>query len=461
MTDLQRPVHFVGIGGVGMSGLAELMHRRGHPVSGSDLSESTTLDRLRELGIEVALGHHESQVGKASRVVCSSAIPSDNPELREARRRGIPIAKRGELLAEVMAEGPSIAIAGTHGKTTTTALVGHLMREGGLDPTVLLGGSLMGARSSGLWLGAGDWIVAESDESDGSFLLLRPSIAVVTNVDPDHLDHHGSFEALQQAFVKFCEGIEDEGAAIVCADQAGSRALISELRGRVVRYGIAEDSDLRAGGLVSNGTGMRFDVARDDRMLGSIRLPLPGAHNVANALAALAVALELGIPFATAAKALESFPGVARRFELKGEARGIQVVDDYGHHPSEIRATLAAAREAHPGRLVTLFQPHRFSRTRDCFEEFAGSFDDSDVLVVCETYSAGEAPIAGAEASRLADAIRAAGHPDTRFIAEFDEIVDVLPGELRAGDLLLTLGAGNIALLGPLLLERLESEEES
>jgi len=461
MTDSQRAIHFVGIGGVGMSGLAELVHRRGHPVSGSDLSESATLDHLRGLGIEVAVGHHESQVGKVSRVVCSSAIPSDNPELREARRRGIPIVKRGELLAEVMAEGPSIAIAGTHGKTTTTALVGHLMREGGLDPTVLLGGRLTGARSSGLWLGAGEWIVAESDESDGSFLLLSPRIGVVTNVDPDHLDHHGSYEALQRAFVEFCEGIEDEGAAIVCADQAGSRALICELRGRVLRYGIAEDSDLRASGLVSDGIGMRFDVARDGRRMGSVRLPLPGAHNVANALAALAVALELGIPFATATKALESFPGVVRRFEFKGEARGIRVVDDYGHHPAEVRATLAAARNAHPGRLVTLFQPHRFSRTRDCFEEFATAFADTDVLVVCETYAAGEAPIEGAEASQLADAIRRAGHPDTRFIAGFDEIVDVLPGELRAGDLLLTLGAGNVALLGPRVLEQLDSEGEA
>ncbi len=453
-----RHIHFVGIAGVGMSGLAELMHARGAAVSGSDLAGGRIVDHLRELGVEVALGHEAGNVARADLVVISTAIQADNPEVVAARERGISVVHRSELLAEAMNDQRGIAISGTHGKTTTTALVAQLLVRGGLDPTALVGGALSDERGlrSGAVIGASPWFVTEADESDGSFLRLAPRIAVVTNIDADHLDHYGDMKALENAFFRFASSVPEDGLVVICQDHAATRTLANRLKGRVLRYGLEAGADLAA--YTSRADG--FEVRFHGDALGRVELPLPGAHNVANALASIAVGLELGVDFEVMRRALADFRGVARRFETKGKAKGIRVVDDYGHHPVEVRATLEAAQSQNPGRVVVIFQPHRFTRTRDLLNEFAGAFGDADVLVIADTYAAGEAPIAGAEASTLAAAIADAGAREVRFIATLDEIAETLPAELRARDLVLTLGAGDVTKLGPMLLERLAGGED-
>ena len=456
-----RQIHFLGIGGIGMSGLAELLHRQGYAVSGSDLAEGATVERLRNLGVSVAIGHAASQVGNADVLVYSSAIRGNNPELLEAEQRKIPIIPRAEMLAEVMRLQDGIAIAGTHGKTTTTSLVAHVLAAAGLDPTAVIGGRVITAGAGereqpedrrGVLLGEGRLLVAEADESDGSFLRLAPVLAVVTNIDPEHLDHYGSFEALQDAFVDFANCIPFWGLAVLCFDHPGVQAILPRLTRRYMTYGFSGQADLTATSLEPDGFGVRFGVRRHGEVLGSARVPLPGRHNVANALAALAVALELEIPFETAASSLNEFAGIERRFERKGEARGVLFVDDYGHHPAEVRATLSAARDVHSGRVVVVFQPHRYTRTRDCFEEFATAFNEADVLVLCEIYAAGEDKIPGIDGRAVAEAIRAHGHRDVRYASELDEVVASLPSKLQAGDLVITLGAGNVSSLGPRLL---------
>ncbi len=450
-------IHFVGIAGVGMSGLAELMHSRGFEVSGSDLAGGRIVEHLRGLGVRVELGHAQANANSADLVVVSTAIASDNPEVLAARRNGIPVVHRSQLLAEAMRSTQGIAISGTHGKTTTTALTTHLLSEAGLDPTALVGGSLLGGAQSrgGAIIGRGDWFVTEADESDGSFLRLAPCITVTTNIDADHLDHYGDMETLEQAFFRFASDVPFWGLSIVCNDHPTVRALADRLPGRVLRYGLETGAELLATNLSADASGSRFSVARGGKPLGEATLPLPGAHNVANALAAVAVAMEIGVGFEQIAAALATFRGVARRFEHKGSAAGIRVVDDYGHHPVEVQATLQAARAVHTGRIVTVFQPHRFTRTRDCMGEFGKAFADCDRLVIADTYRAGEAPIAGAEASALARTIEQSGHRDVRFIETLDEIAATLAGELREGDLVITLGAGDVTKLGPMLLERL------
>ncbi len=455
-----RHVHFVGIGGIGMCGLAELLHNQGYAVSGSDLREGATVERLRSLGIAVSIGHEASQVGPADVVVYSSAVGRANPELLEAERRKVPVIPRAEMLAEVMRLKHGIAVGGSHGKTTTTSLIAHVLHAAGLDPTAVIGGRVLAAESAptGARLGAGELLVAEADESDGSFLRLAPVIAVVTNVDPEHLDHYGSYEALQQAFAAFANRVPFWGLAVLCLDHPGVQALLPHMTRRTTSYGFTPQADLVAGEVVVEGAGTRFRVRRRGEDLGAVRIRLPGRHNVLNALATLGVALELDVPFARAAAALESFLGIERRFETKGCVAGVRVVDDYGHHPEEIRATLAAAREVHSGRLLVAFQPHRYTRTRDLWEAFQTAFNHADVLILTEVYAAGEDKIPGCEAAGLADEIRAHGHRDVRFVSDLEDVLEALVGEAAAGDLVITLGAGSISGLGERLLRRLRQE---
>ncbi len=452
-------IHFVGIGGIGMCGIAELLHGLGYTITGSDLSEGATVARLRQLDVSVVVGHDEAHVGAADVVVVSSAIRAGNPEVREAERRGIPVIPRAEMLAELMRLQDGIAVAGTHGKTTTTSLVAHVLEDAGLDPTAVVGGRIAtGAPSgerTGARLGRGTFLVAEADESDGSFLRLAPVIAVITNVEPEHLDHYGSEEALQDAFVRFANGVPFFGLCVVCLDHPGIQELLPRLTRRRATYGFSPQAEWGAAEPLLEASGARFGVRRGERALGEVALPLTGRHNVLNALAAIAVADEAGVPFARIREALARFPGVERRFETKGEAAGVRVIDDYGHHPTEIRATLGAARAVHGGRLVVVFQPHRYSRTRDLFEDFAAAFHEADLLWITEIYAAGEAKLPGVEGVALADAVRARGHRDVRFAPDLTTLPEAMAAELRAGDWVLTLGAGDITQLGPRLLAAL------
>jgi len=455
-----RRVHFVGAGGIGMCGIAELLATQGYEVTGSDLRDGPTLARLRAHGIAIAIGHDARHVGDADVVVYSSAVRRSNPELLEAERRKIPVIPRAEMLAEVMRLKDGIAVAGSHGKTTTTSLIAHLLAQAGLDPTAIIGGRVLapGADPSTTRLGTGDLLVAEADESDGSFLRLAPVIAVVTNIDPEHLDHYGSYEALKDAFAAFANRVPFWGAAVLCLDHPGVQAIVPRMSRRTLTYGTASQADLVATEIAVEGLAMRFSVRQRGALLGPARVRLTGQHNVRNALAALSVALELGVPFAQAADALDSFGGIERRFQIKGDAVGVRVVDDYGHHPAEVRATLAAARAVHEGRIVVAFQPHRYTRTRDLWDDFARSFNDADVLIVSEIYGAGEDKIPGVDAAGLVAALRAHGHHDAEFVADLDEVLARLRARVRPGDLVLTLGAGSVSSLSDRLLAALREE---
>lgn len=457
MKNRVQHLHFVGIAGVGMSGLAELMRHRGFEVSGSDLAGGRIVDHLRNLGIRVDIGHDAANAQGADVVIRSTAIDAGNREIVEADRRGIPVISRGEMLAEAMRESKGIAISGTHGKTTTTALVAHLLVEAGLDPTALVGGWLQrgAGRAGGTVIGEGDWFVTEADESDGSFLRLSPGITVITNIDADHLDHYGDFDNLEDAFLRFARKVPFWGATILCTDHPRVRTLADKIDGRVIRYGTLGDADFVARDIESHESGTRFVVEHAGKSMGQFFVPLPGNHNVANTLAALCVAHEVGVSLRGAADLLTSFGGVARRFEHKGTRAGVRVVDDYGHHPVEVVATLEAARAQHGGRVITIFQPHRFTRTRDCMDEFADAFSDCDVLIIADTFAAGESPIEGASAEDLARAIVAHGHSNVSFVATLPEISEHLSTLLVAGDLVITLGAGDITRLGPMLLDQL------
>jgi len=451
-------VHFVGIGGIGMCGLAELLHNQGYRVTGSDLKAGATVERLRSLGIEVAEGHDARNLQSADVVVVSSAIPAGNPEVGEAQQRRIPVIPRAEMLAEVMRLKDGIAVAGTHGKTTTTSLIAHVLDCAGLDPTAIVGGRVLGLGNerTGARLGAGELLVAEADESDGSFLRLAPVIAVITNIESEHLDYYGSFAAIQKAFTSFANRIPFWGLTVLCLDHPGVQSILPKLTRRTTTYGFSTQAELVATDAEVNHWGTRFRVRHRGERLGPVHLPLPGRHNVQNALATIAVALELEVPFRSAAEALEGFPGVERRFESKGAVGGIRVVDDYGHHPTEIVATLAAARSIHSGRIVVVFQPHRYTRTRDLFDDFVSAFHDADLLVLTEIYAAGEPKIPGVESAALADAIRAHGHRRVQLVRDLDRVPETLVPELRDGDMVITLGAGNVCSVGPQLLAALE-----
>ncbi len=450
-------VHFVGIGGIGMCGIAELLHNQGMVVSGSDLSEGLSVQRLRSLGISVFTGHSAENIQDADVVVYSSAVARDNAELQQAEELKIPVIRRAEMLAELMRLKDGIAVAGTHGKTTTTSLITHVLESAGLDPTAVIGGRVISSEPerTGSKMGKSNLLVAEADESDGSFLRLAPVHAVVTNIDPEHLEAYGSYEELKEAFVHFINAIPFWGLAVLCIDHPGVQAILPKLTRRITTYGFSPEADLVASDVKQETPGVSFAVRRGDDELGRVRIRLPGDHNISNTLATLAIAQELEVPFQRAADALEFFLGIERRFETKGREAGVLVVDDYGHHPAEIRATLAAARALHQGRIVTVFQPHRYTRTRDLFDEFSTAFSDADVIYVCDIYSAGETPIAGATAEALTQAIETQSRREVHFAADLDKVAARLPGELREGDLVITLGAGSISSLGPRILQAL------
>ena len=410
-----RHVHFVGIGGSGMSGIAEILLDLGYRVSGSDRRRNEAVERLERRGAKVVIGHDAAHVEGAHVVVYSSAVPRDNVELQAARRLGIPTIPRAEMLAELMRVKYGVAVAGTHGKTTTTSMVAAVLAEGGLDPTIVVGGRIVGLGASAR-LGQGEYLVAEADESDGSFLRLTPALAVVTTIDAEHLDHYGTLDALREAFLAFVNRVPFYGAAVLCLDQPDIQRLLPRVEKRVITYGLEASADLVARRVQLAGLTSRFDVHRRDQHLGECRLRVPGRHNVLNALAAVAVGLELELSFPVIQRALAGFAGVQRRFQVLGTAAGVTVVDDYGHHPAEIRATLAAAKAGFDGRVITVFQPHRYTRTQSLYQEFLTAFNQSDVVIVMDVYPAGEPPIPGVSAADLAEAIRTHGHRDVSYL---------------------------------------------
>jgi UDP-N-acetylmuramate--alanine ligase len=460
MSGALAPLHFVGIGGIGMAALAELFHARGHHVSGSDLASSPTFERLRKLGIDARLGHDAQALGSAETVVRSSAIAEDNPELCAARERGLRIMTRGALLAEVLRSRDAIAIAGSHGKTTTSAMTAHLLEAGGLDPLALIGGRVPrpDGDASPVKLGSGALIVAEVDESDGSFLLARPVIAVVNNIDPEHLDHYGTRRALLDAFVQFANAVPALGTCILGIDHEGVTEIRSEITARTITFGFRTDANVRADSVQPIAGGQRVEGQLSDGRRFAFEVPMPGRHNVLNALAAIAVGLERGVDLPVLTAGLASFPGVSRRFERKGGDGRIEVVDDYAHHPAELKAALAGARSIHPGPITAIFQPHRFTRTRDCWDEFVAAFADADRVVLADIYPASEAPIEGIDSARLAQSIAAAGHPDVHYGGGLDAIASDWSERLRDGELVLTLGAGDVVGLGPRILARRQGE---
>ncbi|WP_294323309.1 UDP-N-acetylmuramate--L-alanine ligase [uncultured Sphingomonas sp.] len=442
-------IHFVGIGGIGMSGIAEVMHNLGYKVQGSDVAEGYVVDGLRARGIDVHIGHRAENVEGVAVVVTSTAIKPGNPERDHALAKRIPVVRRAEMLAELMRLKSTVAVAGTHGKTTTTSLIAALLDAGGVDPTVINGG-IINSYGSNARLGASDWMVVEADESDGSFLRLDGTIAVVTNIDPEHLDHYGSFDRAKDAYVEFIENVPFYGAAVLCLDHPEVQALIPRIRDRrIVTYGFAAQADVRGVEVTAGRDGNRFDcVVRDrdgnTRTIEGIHLPMAGRHNVQNALAAIAVAVELGLDDATIAQGFAKFGGVKRRFTRVGEVAGMTVIDDYGHHPVEIRAVLSAAREATGGRVIAVVQPHRYSRLGALMDEFAQAFNDADAVHVLPVYAAGEAPVEGVSAEALVDGIRLRGHRSAQVAVDKDALATALAAEGQDGDLIVCLGAGDI-----------------
>jgi UDP-N-acetylmuramate--alanine ligase len=454
-------VHFVGIGGSGMSGIAEVMLSLGYQVQGSDLRNNASVQRLESLGATVFIGHNKKNIRDADAVVVSSAVDESNPEVAAAREQLMPIVRRAEMLAELMRFRYSIAVAGTHGKTTTTSLVASVLAEGGLDPTFVIGGRLKSADSNAR-LGQGEYLVAEADESDASFVHLKPMLAIVTNIDADHMStYDGDLEKLRSGFVEFLHNLPFYGLAIVCTDDQGVNEILGRIGRSTVTYGTGDDADIRAENIEFSESQTRFRVVRADRKEAlDISLRLPGLHNVRNALAAIAVAEELQIGDRAVVTALGKFEGIDRRFQSQGEvetANGrVMLVDDYGHHPTEIAATLAAARAGWPDRRIVLaFQPHRYSRTRDLMDDFATVLSEADVLLLLEVYAAGEDPIAGADGRAIARAVRSRGGVEPIFVEELDSVPEVLEGVLAEGDLVLTMGAGDIGALATELPKRL------
>ena len=454
-----RRVHFVGIGGTGMCGIAEVLLNLGYEVSGSDLSQNEAVFRLRRLGAKVSMGHRAENVEGGEVVVYSSAVSQENVEVAEARRRKIPVIRRAEMLAELMRMKYSIAVAGAHGKTTTTSLIAAILAAAGLDPTVVVGGRI-NAIGANARLGEGEYLVAEADESDGTFLRLVPTIAVVTNIDEEHLDFYRDFRAIKQAFLEFVNKVPFYGFSVVCLDHPAVQEIIPGIEKRFFTYGFGSQADYIGEEFRYEAGEAAFAVRRRSGRLGEIRLRIPGRHNAYNALAAAAVASELEVPFEAVQAGLHGFDGIGRRLERIGEAEGVAVMDDYGHHPEEIRATLRAVREAWPERrLVVLFQPHRYTRTHHLGKAFHTAFYDADLLFVAPIYAAGEAPIPGVSASSIAEGVRAHGHKGCEEVKDLKEAAGKLAGAIRPGDLVLTLGAGDVWKAGRELLERLSAGE--
>ena len=442
-------IHFIGIGGIGMSGIAEVMHNLGYTVQGSDVAEGYVVEGLRAKGIAVSIGHKAENLGDAAVVVTSTAIKRGNPEVELAYEKRIPVVRRAEMLAELMRLKNTVAVAGTHGKTTTTSMVAALLDAGGVDPTVINGG-IINSYGSNARLGASDWMVIEADESDGSFLRLDGTIAVVTNIDPEHLDHYGSFDAVKRAFVEFVENVPFYGAALLCLDHPEVQAIIPRIRDRrVITYGFSAQADVRGENVTPIPGGNRFDVivrnrAGALRTIAGVELPMPGRHNVQNALAAVGVAIELGVPDPLIVTGFAKFGGVKRRFTKVGEVDGVTVIDDYGHHPVEIRAVLAAAREGARGRVIAVVQPHRFTRLRDLMEDFQSAFNDADIVYAAPVYPAGEAPIDGVDAAHLVQGLKNRGHRAAFEISGADALAQELARIVQPDDMVICLGAGDI-----------------
>jgi UDP-N-acetylmuramate--alanine ligase len=453
-----RHVHFVGIGGIGMSGLAEILRTLEFDVSGSDLRGNDITRRLAELGVRIDVGHRAANVVGSDVVVFSSAISQDNPEILEARASGIPVIGRAEMLAELMRVKYGVAIAGSHGKTTTTSLIATVLRAAGLDPTVVVGGK-MAALGSNARLGAGDLLVAEADESDGSFLRLTPTIAVVTNIDPEHLDHYGTHDKIKDAFVEFASRVPFYGLAVMCLDHPHVQDILPRVSRRHVTYGVSAQADYSAKAIRYAGLTTAFQAFKRGEPLGEFVVNMPGTHNVLNCLAVIAVADELEVPLDVTKQALATFGGVGRRFSVIGEPAGIVLVDDYGHHPAEIEATLDAAQRAYNRRVVVAFQPHRYTRTRDLFDGFSRAFNKADVVLVTDIYPAGEQPIPGVTAGHLAQSIREHGHHDVTYVPDKRAVPDELLRRIQPGDIVIALGAGDINASVRELATRLASKE--
>jgi UDP-N-acetylmuramate--alanine ligase len=446
-------VHFVGIGGIGMSGIAEVMHNLGYSVQGSDIADSYVIDGLRKRGIKVMIGHSADNLGNAAVVVTSTAVKKGNPERDAALERRIPLVRRAEMLAELMRLKNTVAVAGTHGKTTTTSLIAAMLDHGGIDPTVINGG-IINSYGSNARLGASDWMVVEADESDGSFLRLDGTIAVVTNIDPEHLDHYGDFDAIKEAFVEFVENVPFYGAAIMCLDHPEVQAILPKIRDRrIITYGFSAQSDIRGENVTPYPGGNRFDAvirARDGalRSIEGIELPMPGRHNVQNSLAAVAVGLEMGMTDEQVQKGFIGFGGVKRRFTKVGEVEieggNATVIDDYGHHPVEIRAVLSAAREGALGRVIAVAQPHRFTRLRDHMDDFQQAFNDADIVYISPVYTAGESPIEGVDAEHLVAGLKGRGHRSANIISDATQLAEKLAETLEPNDMIVCLGAGDI-----------------
>ena len=456
-------IHFTGIGGIGMSGIAEILHNLGYPVQGSDIAANANVRRLQGLGVDVALGHDAENIGDAAVVVVSTAIRGDNPEIAAARARLTPVVRRAEMLGELMRLKWGIAVGGTHGKTTTTSLVAALMDAAGMDPTVINGG-IINAYGTNARLGDGDWMIVEADESDGSFLKLPATIAIVTNIDPEHLDHYGDFDSLRLAFESFVGNIPFYGCAVLCLDDPEVQAMIPHLSDRrIITYGLSPQADVRGADLRYRADRTVFDVEIKQRIrgrqasFGNVALPMLGEHNVRNALAALAVGWELGLDEKVICEALAGFKGVNRRFTRTGVANGITVIDDYGHHPVEIAHVLKAARAACHGKVIAVAQPHRYSRLNDLFEDFCSCFNDADKVLIADVYPAGEDPIPGADRDSLVDGLRNRGHRNVRALESADDLPGVIADIAGAGDFVICLGAGNITAWAHALPDRLEA----
>jgi len=448
-------LHFVGIGGIGMSGIAEVLLTMGYRVSGSDLKGSAITERLKSLGATVYTGHSPENIGDSFVVVTSSAVGPDNPEVRWAHELMVPVIPRAEMLSELMRMKYGVAVAGTHGKTTTTSLVGAVLTEAGLDPTIVVGGKV-GKLGSNAKLGQGNFLVAEADESDGSFLCLSPTVSVITNIDREHMDHYGSEEAMENAFVEFANRIPFYGALVVCLDDPRIQALMPRFGRRTVTYGLTGQVDVWARHVVQEKGRTRFEIIHRGVSAGTVELGIPGIHNVLNSLAAFAVGVELDVGHSTIVSALSGFTGVDRRSEVKGEAGGVFVMDDYGHHPTEVQAVLQGVRDSYDRRVVALFQPHRFSRTLDLAERFYTAFYGADILLVTDIYAAGEKPLPGVSAEALAEGIRNHGHRAVRYVGNLEAAAVELLAAVRPGDIAITLGAGNVWQAGESLLERLK-----
>jgi UDP-N-acetylmuramate--alanine ligase len=445
-------IHFVGIGGIGMSGIAEVLVNLGYPVSGSDLRATAVTRRLESLGIKIYEGHREEQVEEADVVVISSAVRPENPEIEGARKLQVPIIPRAEMLAELMRLKYGIAVAGSHGKTSTTSMVAVVLDRAGLDPTMVIGGRLR-ILGSNAKLGRSDFMVAEADESDRSFLHLSPVVAVVTGIDREHLEAYRDLDDLEDTFVDFVNEVPFYGASVVCLDEERIQDLLPRIRRRYVTYGFSTQADVSASDVTLSGMSSTYTLKVKGEAVGAVKLAVPGRVNVLNSLAAVGVALELDIPVLQILSGLEAYTGVDRRFQVKGDVGGVLVVDDYGHHPTEIRATLATAKEAFGRRTVVVFQPHRYSRVQALFDEFCRAFHQADLVVVTEIYPAGEDPIAGVTGKNLADGIKERGHRDVRFVPEEDDVPRLLIEELSDGDLVMTLGAGSVTALSDRIVE--------